>query len=317
MPTPKLCLAPLHGVTNRIFREIYQACFPGFDSAMAPFIPAITGADSEQSHFRDVIPRDFQGIPVEPQLMSNDAGGFIESAAMLAAQGYTTVNINMGCPYPMVTRKHRGAGFLPHPDAVDAFLDAVCSRTTMRISVKLRLGLTASDEILGIMPVLNRYPLDRVIIHPRTATQMYGGAVSLQGFGEAAALSTHEIEYNGDINDVALFATLQSRFPSIHRWMIGRGAIVNPFLPAQLKGLPEPTDPVGAIKAFHDTLYARYRQVLFGPRHVLDKMKEICGYLVRSFSNSDSVQKSINRAKTLDSYERSVQDMFIRERWQR
>jgi len=315
MPTPILCLAPLHGVTNRIFREIYQSCFPGFDSAMAPFIPAIPGADSEQPHFKDVVPRDPRGIPVEPQLMSNDAGGFVESAAMLAAQGYATVNINMGCPYPMVTRKRRGAGFLPHPGLVDAFLEAVCSRTTMSISVKLRLGLSSSDEILRIMPVLNRYPLDRVIIHPRTATQMYGGAVNLQGFAEAAALSTHEIEYNGDIKDVAFFSTLQSRFPTIQRWMIGRGAIVNPFLPARLKGWPEPADPVGSIKVFHDALYARYRQVLFGPRHVLDKMKEICGYFVMSFSNSDSMLKSINRAKTLDSYERSVQNMFSNEGW--
>lgn len=146
---------------------------------------------------------------------------------------------------------------------------------------------------------------------------MYRGAVNLQGFEEAAALSTHEIEYNGDINDEAFFAMLQSRFPTIQRWMIGRGAIVNPFLPARLKGWPEPADPVGAIKAFHDALYARYRQLLFGPRHVLDKMKEVCGYFVMSFSNSDSMLKSINGAKTLDSYERSVQDMFIRERWQR
>lgn len=317
MPTPTLCLAPLHGVTNRIFRDIYFAHFSGFDSAMAPFIPAISGADSVQAHFKDIIPRDALGVPVEPQLMSSDAAVFVETAEMLARQGYGTVNINMGCPYAMVTRKRRGAGFLPHPGLVDAFLDSVCSATTVRVSVKLRLGLTESDDILAIMPVLNRYPLDRVIIHPRTAAQMYGGAVNLRDFAEAAALSTHEIEYSGDITDVAFFDMLQSRFPSIHRWMIGRQALVDPFLAARIKGLPEPANPIDEIRAFHDALYTRYRQVLFGPRHVLDKMKEICGYLVRSFSNSDSVLKSINRAKTLESYERAIQDMFRKEHWQR
>jgi len=313
---PTLCLAPLHGVTNRIFRAAYFKYFAGFDSAMAPFIHAITGADPTQAHFKDVVPRESLGVSVEPQLMGNDADSFTETASMLAGQGYTTVNVNMGCPYTMVTRKHRGAGFLPHPDAVDAFLDAVCSRTTMRISVKLRLGLSNSDEILHIMPVLNRFPLERVIIHPRIATQMYGGAVNLNGFAAAAALSVHEVEYNGDIKDAAFLSALQARFPSIRRWMIGRGAIANPFLPARLKGLPEPADHGGTIKAFHDELYAGYREVLFGPRHVLDKMKEVCGYLVRSFSNSDSMLKSITRAKTLEAYECAIQNMFVRERWQ-
>jgi tRNA-dihydrouridine synthase len=313
---PKLCLAPLHGVTNRVYREAYFKYFVGFDSVMAPFIHAITGADPAQAHFKDVVPRESLCVPVEPQLMGNDADSFIETASMLAGQGYSTVNINMGCPYPMVTRKRRGAGFLPHPDSVESFLDAACSRTTMRISVKVRLGLSSSDDILRIMPVLNKFPLERVIIHPRIATQMYSGAVNLNGFAAAAALSKHEIEYNGDIKDAAFLVALQARFPSIHRWMIGRGAMVNPFLPARLKGLPDPDDPAGTIQAFHEELYAGYRNVLFGPRHVLDKMKEVCGYLARSFSNCDSTLKSITRAKTLDAYERSVQNMFARERWQ-
>lgn len=313
---PILSLAPLHGVTNRVFRAAYFRYFAGLDSAMAPFIHAITGADPGQAHFKDVVPRESLGIPVEPQLMGNEVDSFMATASMLAGQGYSSVNLNMGCPYTMVTRKHRGAGFLPHSEAVDAFLDSVCSRTTMRISVKLRLGLSDADEILRIMPVLNRFPLERVIIHPRIATQMYGGAVNLNGFAAAAALSVHEVEYNGDIKDAAFLSALMARFPSIHRWMLGRGVMANPFLPARLKGLPEPADHVGTIKAFHDELYAGYRQVLFGPRHVLDKMKEVCGYLVRSFSNSDSMLKSITRAKTLEAYERAIQNMFNRERWQ-
>lgn len=313
---PVLCLAPLHGLTNRVFRTVYFKYFDGFDSVVAPFIHAITGADPAQTHFKDVAPRESLDIPVEPQLMSNDADSFIETASMLAGQGYSTVNVNMGCPYPMVTKKRRGAGLLPHPDIVEAFLEAVCSRTSMRISVKLRLGLSNSDEILSIMPVLNKFPLERVIVHPRIATQMYSGAVNLNGFAAAAALSKHEVEYNGDIKDVAYLRALQARFPSIHRWMIGRGAIVNPFLPARLKGLPEPADPSGTIRAFLDELYAGYREVLFGPRHVLDKMKEVCGYIARSFSNTDSMLKSITRAKTLEAYERSVQNMFVREQWQ-
>jgi tRNA-dihydrouridine synthase len=303
-------LAPLHGVTNRVFRNAYFRRFPGFDSAVAPFILAVRSAGLKGSHFKDLLPEHNAGIPLVPQVLGNDPESFVETAKALADFGYGEINWNLGCPYPMVANKKRGAGLLPYPDAIGSFLDAACARSALPISVKLRLGRYDAREILALAPVLNAHPLAKVIVHPRVGIQMYEGEVDLDGFAAAAALMSHEVVYNGDIRDAAVFASLRARFPFVSEWMIGRWALCDPFLPARIKGAAVPGDPVPALEAFHEDLYRSYRDCLSGPKHVLDKMKEIWWFLCRSVPDSGTALKKIERAKSLEAYEAAVRAAF-------
>jgi len=314
MPTT-LQLAPLHGITNRVFRNALAKHFSGFDGAMAPFIQSVHASDARGVHFRDLLPEYNTRLPVVPQILGNDAEGFVCTAKLVAGLGYGEVNWNLGCPYPMVTSKKRGAGLLPHPLLVRQFLEAACVSTTVPISVKLRLGLVDAAEILAIMPILNAFPLRRVIIHPRIGTQLYDGAVDLEGFGKAAALSVHPVSYNGDIKDVATFQFLQRRFIQVDEWMIGRGAVANPFLPVLIKGGVLPEDPVGTMKAFHDELYLSYREILDGQKHVLDKMKELWTYFRLSLPAGAEAYKSLTKAMTFPAYETAVCSVFSCASW--
>ncbi len=305
-----LWFAPLHGVTGRIFRKAWFENFGGIDTALAPFILAVKTEGWKESHFKDLKPEGQAGVALVPQLLGNEADGLILTARVLSSLGYTEVNWNLGCPYPMVTKKRRGAGLLPHPDLVKEILDTACRDAPLPISVKLRLGLHDAREILAIMPVLNEYPLKRVIVHPRVATQMYTGSVDLEGFSRALQLSRHPVVYNGDIKDVQNFNLLGERFPAVNEWMIGRWAIADPFLPALLKGIPLPPDPSASIMTFHDALYRGYQAVLDGPRHVLDKMKEVWTYLGQSFPDASDTLKHLAKSTTLQAYERSVHKLF-------
>lgn len=312
----RLEVAPLHGVTGRVFRRAYLAAFPGFDSAMAPFILSVQVDRLKDTHFKDLCPPDEGGIPLVPQILGNDAEGFLATAKVLADLGYPEVNWNLGCPYPMVADKGRGSGLLPFPDRITRFLDEVCPRLGPGLSVKLRLGRREAGEILALMPALNAYPLSRIILHARLGVQMYKGEVDLEGFGRAAALCAHRLSYNGDIKDRVGFETLRTRFPGVQEWMIGRGALEDPFLPARLKGLPLPPEPLEAIRDFHAELFAGYRAVLFGPAHVLDKMKEVWTYLGRNIQGAARDLEALPRAKTLEAYEATVERIFSKGRWQ-
>ncbi|HOX31857.1 MAG TPA: tRNA-dihydrouridine synthase family protein [Spirochaetales bacterium] len=307
---PFLYLAPLHGVTNRLFRRIYFRHFPGFDAAIAPFILATRSAGSQASHFKDLAPREEPGPRLVPQLLGNEASAFVATAAVLADLGYDEVDWNLGCPFPVVANKRRGSGLLPFPELVASFLDEACARSRLPVSVKLRLGRRDPGEILELMPILNAHPLARVILHPRLGVQMYRGEVDLEGFARAAGLCAHELVYNGDIRDEAGFARLRATFPGIREWMLGRGAIADPFLPARLKGSDPGTRRTEALLAFHDELYAGYRGILHGPAHVLDKMKEVWGYLGASFPNSGHLLGRISQARTIEAYERAVRRLF-------
>lgn len=310
-----LQLAPLHGITNRVFRNAFAKHFGGFDSAMAPFILSVHASDARGAHFKDLLPEYNARLPVVPQVLGNDADGFIATATIIAGLGYAEVNWNLGCPYPMVTNKKRGAGLLPHPPLVRQFLAVACSRSPLPVSVKLRLGLVAAGEIMEIMPVLNEFPLKRVIIHPRVGAQLYGGSVDLEGFSAAAELSAHPVTYNGDIRSVACLDSLRLRFPSVDEWMIGRGALSDPFLPGLLKGGVLPPDPVGRFRAFHDELYFSYREVLEGQKHVLDKMKELWTYFGPSLPAEAEAYKALAKAMTFTAYEAAARHVFSMATW--
>jgi len=308
-------MAPLHGVTTRVFRNAFVKHFPGFDYAMAPFILSVPSLHARNAHFKDLYPEYNARIPLVPQVLSNAAAAFVQTAVALAELGYAEVNWNLGCPYPMVTGKRRGSGLLPYPESIERFLDEACASSPLPVSVKLRLGLEDAGEILSIIPILDAFPLKRVILHPRIASQMYGGDVDLDAFAEAARLSRHELGYNGDIRDVSTWRSLAARFPEVTEWMIGRGAVSDPFLPARIKGLKLPDDPLAALEAFHDDVYFGYRETLSGQKHALDKMKEIWSYLGGSFSCVGSGQKEIRKATSFEAYERAVRAVLSEEEW--
>lgn len=307
---PILLLAPLHGVTTRVFRNAFFRHFPDFDGAVAPFILSVPRDAAREKHFRDLLPGADGTFPLVPQLLSNDAESFVQTAEVLAGYGYREVNWNLGCPYPMVADKKRGSGLLPFPGLIERFLETACARSALPVSVKVRLGRNDRAELLALAPVLNAFPLTKVIIHPRVGAQMYEGRVDLDGFSAAAAALRHPIVYNGDIRDAAVYASLAARFPSVGEWMIGRWAIADPFLPARIKGKPVPADAPARLRAFHDELRAEYRELLSGERHVLDKLKEIWGWLSESFPEPEEARKRIRRTGTPEAYERAVDAVF-------
>lgn len=307
---PLIIMAPLHGITNRQFRRAWFAHFGGVDSAMAPFVAAVGSESRVGRHFKDLLPRDGGPVPLIPQVMGNDAELILQTAGILAEAGYAELNWNLGCPFPMVAKRKRGSGLLPHADLVASILDKLFPRLPLAFSVKVRLGRKDPRDIDDLMPVFNAHPLSRVIIHPRVGTQMYRGSVDLEAFAAAAEASVHPVVYNGDITDAAGFETLYARFPKVNEWMIGRGLLADPFLPARIKGLALPADPPAALRAFHDDLYAAYRGILSGPGHTLDKMKEIWRTLGASFPSAPEALQYISRARSFADYEAAVDGVF-------
>lgn len=311
---PRLCLAPLKGFTDAVFRRTFAAHFTGFDAALAPFVTAAGPGRVTDKQLRDLLPEENRGgLPLVPQILGNSPEGFIELARRLAELGYAEVNWNLGCPFRPVTKKRRGAGLLPFPEAVDEFLDRVLCAIPVRLSIKLRLGRSRADEILRLLPVLNRYPLAELVIHPRTARQMYSGAPDLDAFAACLAASRHPVVYNGDITDPEGFRALAARFPEAAGWMIGRGALADPFLPAAIRqGRASSRGSLEAFRAFYQELFARYGERLCGPRHLLDHMKGFWTYFARGFENGERLLKRVHRTFSLPRYVETV-ERFLRD----
>ncbi len=313
-----LSMAPVRGITDAVYRQAFARCFGGFDHAVAPFIQLRQGHPLKSGERLQIAVENNRVLRTIPQVLTNNPASFSVGLRELHELGHDEVNWNLGCPYPTVAGRGRGAGLLPHPDRIDSILNQVLNGCPVRLSVKMRLGYRNPDEFQAVLEVLNRYPLTEVILHSRTGVQMYGGDVDVERAVLAQRLCRHPFVFNGDISTPEKFCELRKRFPSLDRWMIGRGALVCPFLPAILKGaeFPSAEKRRRQLREFHDLLLDGYRNCLSGPGHLLDKMIGQWEYLALSFADSRTVLTRIRNSKNMAAYSAAVdwsfeQDMSI------
>lgn len=306
----------MRGITTMFYRQAFVRHFQGMDIEMAPFISTVNSDRISPKLLKDVLPENNSGLPLIPQVIGNKADDFVQMNIALHDLGYDEVNWNMGCPHKPIRKKRRGSGLLPYPDTVDAILDQVCERSPVRISVKVRLGVSDKSELMKLIPVLNKYPLSEVIVHPRTAEQMYEGTVDLDAFDEAYQLLKGPVCYNGDIDTLAFYQSVKSRFPEISRFMLGRGLLANPFLGEVIKsGNPKTENAIERIAAFHADVLASYTDYLDGDHPVLGKMKEFWTYQTQHLSNGHKMFKKLKKAQRLSSYSAIVSEFLAEAEW--
>jgi tRNA-dihydrouridine synthase B len=312
--TFKLYLAPLQGFTDHIFRNTFSRHFNGFDAAVTPFISTTETSRAKPSHLTDVLPENNPAMPIVPQIIGNNPAHFVPLAEQLYEMGYSTVNWNLGCPYPMVAKKQRGSGLLPFPEKIDAFLEKTLSGIPNRMSIKARLGRNKSNEIFQLMPIFNRYPLEEIVIHPRTGRQMYEGEPDLAAFEKCIESTHHRIVYNGDITDLATFQRFSTRLRDTDRWMIGRAAVANPFLPAIIKKDQDDfVNKVETFRQFYEELFEHYQMEFSGPGHLLARMKGFWTYFSQSFKDGRNIRKKVHRTHKLQQYLDIVARFFEEE----
>ncbi len=308
----KLYLAPIRGMTISFYRNLYNTYFGGFDAYYAPFIATTNPGKKSPKLFKDLMPEvNDPGVKVIPQLLGNNSQDFLSYARDIRDLGYKEINWNIGCPYPMVTKKKKGSGILPHPDLVKAFLDDVCSDGSFDLSIKMRLGLNDPSEGLALMEILNDYPLHSIILHGRIGLQKYTGHVDQKGFRDIKDICKHPLIYNGDIETLNDFKHIQCLYPDIDTFMIGRGALMNPFLAREIMGETfSVSQRFSLLKSFHQDVLNHYDHVLSGDKHKLDHMKEFWFYLSRNFSSRDKFLKQLKKCPTMEAYKSLIEDIF-------
>ena len=229
-------LAPLEGITTHIYRRAYHACFHPMNKYFTPFLVPHTKRGFNTRELNDILPENNEGMRLVPQILTNDAKGFLQTVEKLEDYGYEEVNLNLGCPSKTVVSKNRGSGFLAMPDELDRFLDEIYSGTQVRISIKTRIGKHSPDEFGRLLEIYNQYPVEELIIHPRLQQDFYKNTPNLEVFAEAVRESRNPLCYNGDIFSVTDRDRIKERFPEVKTYMMGRGILVNPGLAGELAG---------------------------------------------------------------------------------
>lgn len=314
---PKIYFAPFQGITTQVFRAVYARHFIGVDKLFTPYFSNFEPGCKLPPRKLTALKNQFEnGIEVVPQVLSKSAHEILWLAKCCEELGFKELNWNLGCPYPQVASKKRGAGLLPYPGLLDEILDKVFSEINIAFSVKCRLGYASADELKAFVPVFNRYPISELTLHARIGKQLYSGQPDMEAFAEALTLIKQPLVYNGDIFSREDYNHFSSRFPSINLLMLGRGVLRNPFLPMLIKGIELPEDPKTIIRQFVDELYLAYREERDDNPSVLNAMKEYWAYLAESFDDPLRVFRKIRKAKKFADYEEAVADIFDTFKWE-
>jgi len=311
-----LLSSPLQGFTDFRFRNAFNQYFGGIDTFYSPYIRLNGKLKIKGSYERDLLVENNTVPEVIPQIMTNDADEFLFVTKYVQELGYTELNWNLGCPYPMVTKRGMGSGLICNPEKIDHILDRVHSETNITVSMKMRMGYENPEEILDVFPVLEKYPIKNIAIHARIGKQLYKGGVDLDSFQRCLDTSKQKLYYNGDITSVSKFRELQERFPLIDHWMIGRGLITDPFLPSMIKNntTDYPKNRWDIFNEFHNTIYQQYDAALSGPTPIKMKMLGFWEFFSQSFDNSQKTYKKIKKAGNPRAYQAAVSEILKIER---
>ena len=301
-------LAPLEGITGYVYRRAYQDFFHNVDKYFIPFVEPHKKRDFNAKERKEISRENNHGFCVVPQILTNDAQDFLRMADALVKEGYEEINLNLGCPSGTVVSKGKGSGFLGFPDKLDRFLEEIFSEAPCRISVKTRIGRYEPEEFERLLEIYNRYPLEELIVHPRTREDYYKNSPDWEAFGLAQEQGKHPLCYNGDIFTAEDYENVTKRFPKVTSVMLGRGIIRNPQLVDQIRS-GEETD-WNLLRSFHDRLYRDYQETLSGDRPLLFKMKELWCYELDLFPGSEKAGKKLKKAQRRGEYEQAVEELF-------
>lgn len=305
----KLIAAPLQGFTEAPWRRFHALLAGGADEYYAPFARVDHGAPRAKE-MRDISSPLNSGLSLVPQVIARDAAEFAMLADAVAAAGHSRVDLNLGCPFPPQTAKGRGAGLLVRHDALADISRLMHERPGMTFSVKMRPGLTSSDQWRQAIDIINGMPLECVTVHSRIASQQYSGSVSIQVFREIADACRHPVVWNGDISTPDEIAEITDTIPGLSGVMAGRGLLARPTLFREYREgrVYDSDERLAMLRPLHDALLGYFRDTLCGEAQTLAKIKPFWEYFHTELSRK--LRKAIAKSRSMASYDAAVANVF-------
>jgi len=278
--TPWLALAPMQDVTDLPFWNLL-AVYGGPDLFFTEYFRVHAVSRLDKDILRGITDNS-TGRPVVAQIAGENIPALVRTARALQEYPVAAIDLNLGCPAPIVCRKNAGGGLLKNPSKVDAILGALREAIKIRFTVKCRLGWESPDEFPALLEIFARHNLDLVTVHGRTVRQMYGGQVRYDLIAQAVSYLRCPVMANGDL-DTAEKAVQVLEKTGAAGVMIGRGAVRNPWIFNQIRQTlrgEQPTPPTGRqVGLFLQGLFEAVGPARIHPRAHIEKFKKYLNFI--------------------------------------
>ena len=249
----------------------------------------------------DSITQNPTGKPVIAQMIGNDIPSLVRAAKELQQYPIAAVDLNLGCPAPIVYRKCAGGGLLREPKRVDAILGALRDAVSIKFTVKTRIGFDSPAVFEELLPIFAKHSLDLLTVHGRTVQEMYRTEVHYDYIARAVAAVPCPVLANGNVYSAEKARDVLT-VTGARGLMIGRGAIRNPWLFRQIRELQR-GEPLFVPSGFEVLEYIRDLYQTVRPPHIkesahIQKMKKYMNYIGLGVEASGRFLHEIRRATT-------------------
>jgi tRNA-dihydrouridine synthase len=258
-PAPILALAPMQDVTDLPFLRL-MATYGGADIYFTEYFRVYASSRLDK-HVLKSITENPTDRPVIPQMIGNDIPALVRTARELQQYPVAAVDLNLGCPAPVVYRKGAGGGLLREPKRVHAILGALRDAVKTQFTVKTRLGFDSAAVFPELLAIFAKHSLDLLTVHGRTVKEMYRSEVHYEFIGRAVAELPCPVLANGNIYSAQKAADVL-KVTGARGLMIGRGAIRNPWLFRQIRQhqrgeplfLPRGVEVLAYVRALYEAV---------------------------------------------------------------
>lgn len=296
-----LLLAPMAGVTDKVYREICTRF--GADGTVTEMVSAkgylLTPREREEVvQLRETSPGERCAL----QIFGSDADFMGRAAERLCEDRFFALDVNMGCPAPKIVSGGDGSAMLRDLANAERVLRAVVRNASLPVTVKMRMGWDeASVNYLDAGKMAQDCGAAAVTLHARTRSEMYSGRAHWEAIAELSARLSIPVIGNGDVES-AQDAQEMLRQTGCYAVMVGRGAMGNPWIfrdwQRARQGLP-PAEPSPRERIETAHAHARALVAHKGEYIGLREMRKHAAWYLKGLRGSAQVRVRVNLAQSL------------------
>lgn len=253
MQIDKLQLAPMEGVVDWVMRDVLTR-IGGIDHCVTEFIRVVDRVYPDHVFYKycpelKTHSKTLSGTPIFIQLLGGQPEPLAENALRAVSLGAIGVDLNFGCPAKTVNRHDGGATLLQYPTRIFNIVSAVRKAvpSSVPVTAKIRLGFDNPNMCIEIAKAVEEANASWITVHCRTKTDAYKPPAFWEWIPRIKETIKLKVVANGDIWNVNDFNQCK-KITGCTDFMIGRGALRDPYLFQKIKSQSKQNTPWDEIK---------------------------------------------------------------------
>jgi nifR3 family TIM-barrel protein len=309
-----LVLSPMSGVTDCAFRCLVRECSGDALGLVVSEFIAAEGLTRDSERSLEMMRFHERERPVSIQIFGADVDRMVRAAVLVEEAGADIVDVNCGCPAPKVVRRGGGAELMRQAARLDEIVRGIARAVSIPVTVKIRSGWDADSLNAREIALMVRDAGAKMLaVHGRTRVQLYTGEADWELVRRLHGELDIPVLGSGDVTaPERALARLAGRYAN--GVMIGRGAIDNPWIFAQIADIDAGRAPRIPTLEERVTALSTFRALLretLPDRAFIGRFRGLACRMVKGMEGSAAARRAIGAATEVEAVEACFADFVL------